>query len=227
MEADVENLKIVQSLLDQWETSNEGLPELQTTFSSLDDPAKLVHEPVADYGDTCFLVPNLFSPEESAKIIADCEAMGMESPASPDRAIRSCTRLMVRASSIIDTLWRRLQSILQPIDFPEGSHPHQLHIHGIPFILKGKWNPVGLNPIVRICRYQPGQHFGPHYDSHLVKNVDCRSMQTLMIYLSEGCKGGSTNFIAQVQEMHRDDFGNFSAEPVNVLHKVTPKTGKP
>ena len=54
----------------------------------------------------------------------------------------------------------------------------------------------------RICRYQPGGHFAPHFDGHFVEAANKRSMMTLMVYLNGDIEGGTTNFVDENQTLY-------------------------
>jgi hypothetical protein len=55
---------------------------------------------------------------------------------------------------------------------------------------------VGLNPNIRIYRYQPGQKFGKHIDESNELGGKRYTQYTLLIYLSH-CGGGQTVFYGE------------------------------
>jgi hypothetical protein len=55
---------------------------------------------------------------------------------------------------------------------------------------------VGLNPNIRIYRYQPGQKFGRHIDESNELGGKRYTQYTLLIYLSH-CGGGQTVFYGE------------------------------
>lgn len=57
-----------------------------------------------------------------------------------------------------------------------------------------RWQAVGLNERFRCYRYEAGQYFEWHRDGSFRRDLDERSMLTLMIYLNEGYVGGRTDF---------------------------------
>lgn len=68
-----------------------------------------------------------------------------------------------------------------------------------------------LNSNIRLYKYTPTQHFGPHYDESVTdfaNGVSVRSEWTLLIYLTgieDGVKGGETLFyLDQVKGKQRD-----------------------
>eukprot|EP00300_Choanocystis_sp_HF-7_P014617 c18751_g1_i2.p1 GENE.c18751_g1_i2~~c18751_g1_i2.p1 ORF type:complete len:250 (+),score=14.38 c18751_g1_i2:191-940(+) len=60
---------------------------------------------------------------------------------------------------------------------------------------RGLWTPCGLNPNVRVCRYNTLGHFNPHYDGDIIVSPDRRSFKTVMVYLNDCVAGGSTRFL--------------------------------
>ncbi|ORY56207.1 hypothetical protein BCR35DRAFT_284257 [Leucosporidium creatinivorum] len=68
---------------------------------------------------------------------------------------------------------------------------------GIESGVKGK-RPVGLNPNIRLYKYEEGAYFGPHYDDDFFDpSTRQRSEWTLLIYLTgveDGVVGGETAF---------------------------------
>jgi hypothetical protein len=58
----------------------------------------------------------------------------------------------------------------------------------------GSFTAVGLNERFRFYRYRPGQFFRWHRDGAFYRSEREQSLLTLMLYLDEGCEGGSTDF---------------------------------
>lgn len=48
---------------------------------------------------------------------------------------------------LAEILWKRVKDFIKPVEFLENDDPKHQHIHGIPFLLKGKWSPVGFNHV--------------------------------------------------------------------------------
>ena len=63
------------------------------------------------------------------------------------------------------------------------------------------------NQLFRLCKYEPGGHFAPHFDSHYVQQADdtshIRSFKTFMMYLNSSFTGGTTNFVDESQTLHK------------------------
>ena len=56
-------------------------------------------------------------------------------------------RITLNNPDVAQILWDRIKDYLKPIEFTETKDPKSQHIHGIPFLLKGKWEPCGLNNV--------------------------------------------------------------------------------
>ena len=72
---------------------------------------------------------------------------------------------------------------------------------------KGRWRPSGVNPCLRVLKYEPGDHFELHQDGSYTiapcgEDPGGRSFLTLQIYLNCGggadFSGGSTRFFKNV-----------------------------
>jgi hypothetical protein len=57
------------------------------------------------------------------------------------------------------------------------------------------WQAVGVNPALRLIRYEAGGVVLPHYDGPFVESAERESMLTLVVYLSDTCVDGGTRFL--------------------------------
>ena len=177
---------------------------------------------VSDFGNEGFLLRHVLTEKESQLIIELGEQSGFEEIRVKE-SYRNSQRITLDNPKLASILYERISSHLEDITIADD--PHKNHIHGIPFVLKGKWKPSGLNPIFRLCRYQPGGHFAPHFDGHYVKDSNERSLKTFMLYLNSDFNGGSTNFINDKQKLYKDESGKYCAEGENIICRVQPETG--
>ena len=53
---------------------------------------------------------------------------------------------------------------------------------------------AGLSERFRCYRYEVAEAFAAHYDGSITRDDNEISKLTFMVYLSEGCDGGGTNF---------------------------------
>jgi predicted 2-oxoglutarate/Fe(II)-dependent dioxygenase YbiX len=56
--------------------------------------------------------------------------------------------------------------------------------------------PVGANECIRYYRYQAGDFFKPHQDTHFVRNREERSLLSVVVYLNADFEGGEVTFPA-------------------------------
>ena len=137
-------------------------------------------------GKRSFVVHEFFSAEECAAMIERAEGLGFgEAPINAGlreqvviKEVRNNSRAMVDDFALAESLWGKLRPFV----------PDPLEWWG-----KG-WTPVGLNERFRFYRYEPGERFAPHRDGHFSRGDGEMSLLTFMIYLNEGCGGGSTRF---------------------------------
>ena len=52
---------------------------------------------------------------------------------------------MVESDELSSLLWSRIEPHLKPLEI-QGD-PHDVHIHGIESLIKGTWQPYGLNNV--------------------------------------------------------------------------------
>jgi len=126
-------------------------------------------------------LPGAFSPEECARYLRLAEGIGFqEAPITTSAGfvmapeIRNNTRVIHDDPSLAAALWERLRSAV----------PGRL----------GSFSAVGLNERFRFYQYAAGQYFAWHHDGSFHRNDRERSLVTLLVYLDEGCEGGSTDF---------------------------------
>ncbi|XP_013387162.1 uncharacterized protein LOC106156453 [Lingula anatina] len=187
-------------------------------------PRSLTRSEILDFGSEGFLLHGILSQQECQEYIQEFENEGFGAiPELVKNNYRSCERLLVQSSALASHLWDTIKTHVEDIEI--HGDPHQQHIHGLKQALQGRWKPYGLNELFRICKYQPGGHFAPHFDGHFVSSSEKRSMKTFMIYLNDDFTGGTTNFVDESQQLHMDSSGKYCAEEKNVIHRVQPETG--
>ena len=57
---------------------------------------------------------------------------------------------MVQSEELSSVLWDRIKHHVKSIDIIDD--PHTVHIHGVSTLLKGTWEPYGLNKVSQ-CSY--------------------------------------------------------------------------
>ncbi len=132
-----------------------------------------------------FVLSNVFTKAECDEIIAATEVRGYE-PALVDIGggkqtlmtdLRKNARCMWKNNELAEHIYARVA------------------IH-----LPSHWSKrtrAGLNPLLRVLKYEPSDYFRAHYDgSYQDPTNKQRSYFTLQLYLNDEMKGGATRFIA-------------------------------
>ena len=57
---------------------------------------------------------------------------------------------MIQSDDLSSLLWSRIKPYLGPLEI-QGD-PHDVHIHGIESLIKGSWQPYGLNNVSTVNR---------------------------------------------------------------------------
>jgi hypothetical protein len=138
-------------------------------------------------------VPDLLSPAECAALVAS-EAEREWLPATVNSAegrvvasnLRDSTTAVLRDPALADDLFRRIRPHVPPRMTAELGARGTLAME-----------LAGVHVPLRIYRYEPGQHFGPHQDQSYFGPAGEKSLLTLMVYLNEGFGGGETDFPEQ------------------------------
>lgn len=131
--------------------------------------------------EAIFVIHDFLSAGECDGHIGAAEAVGFEEATITTRTgaemrkdIRNNTRLILDAPRLAAELFERAAPLL-------------------PATL-GEWSLTGVNERFRYYRYDPGETFRPHLDATFRRSETERSLLTFMVYLNEGCAGGSTLF---------------------------------
>jgi hypothetical protein len=169
------------------------------------------------YGDAAMVLRNMLTPTECENIIAQAEDFGLKSCGYSKR-MRISDRVSVMGGDMASELFERARPFLPPIEvkrFANGPEPLGVR----PDMATGLWVPTGLNPCFRICKYEPGGFFQPHYDGGFDYDRQHRSIKTFMLYLNDGFEGGPTTFYEDSQRHYADP------DPSKVLYHFRPTVG--
>ena len=137
----------------------------------------MVRRPCADG----FTLASVLTAAECAAVIDRCNSAGWGGLGDGNSAqIRTNSRICVKDEAAAALLFERVRSHL----------PAQLEHEG------RQWSLYGLNPHLRLCRYEPGQFFARHVDGYNVNAPGDQSLLTFMIYLNDvpTAHGGATRF---------------------------------
>jgi len=165
--------------------------------------------------DSAFLLKNLLSVAECDEVIAQAEGFGFLDCGYSSK-IRVTDRVSVMGENLGQVLFERARPFLQAINVAD----FRKRPEGVPEdLLRGLWQPAGLNPCFRACRYSPGGFFLPHYDGGFDLTDRHRSIKTFMLYLNDDFEGGPTNFYTEAQCRYKKGL------PKNRLHALRPEKG--
>lgn len=148
----------------------------------------LFFKPLAEtiVDDQIVVINKFFSSDLCNELIKSFNDLRLETTPlikSKDYAARVNDRTLIEDDTASRSLWSYLHQILLQDDFDEN------------VLQKTFSKGIGLNPQLRIYRYQKGHYFGKHYDES-VKSLNGRTKWTLLIYLTgdEEFVGGGTIF---------------------------------
>jgi len=174
-----------------------------------------------------FLFANVLSQSECDYYIQEAESLGLKKIASSSPDYRNNLRVVAISSDLAGLIFQRVKDFLpEMIHVPSGIEDQKLLGISPGFLIHGCWKISGMNDTFRLCKYNPGGHFGPHFDGNFIQSTKQRSFLTFMIYLNGNLNGGATNFISDQQSLFRDNEGLFRAEKNNVILGVPPKAGQ-
>jgi WD40 repeat protein len=138
----------------------------------------------------CWLFPGFLSDAECDREIATARACGFQNAGSDfPPTYRNNQRLVRDDPATADALYARLLSRIDVAALAQTSGGR-------------RWQPAGVNPRLRYCRYESGQAFQLHQDGVRYENDGRRSFLTFMIYLDDPGRfeGGATRFFAHGPE---------------------------
>jgi len=141
------------------------------------------------------LLENSLSPTEAENFIVAAEQVGFQHQGSRGatfgEAFRDNDRISFNDPVLAQHLWtatglENIKHLLTTQQVKAGGRAggKTRHIQAVP---------IGLNPTIRIYRYQKGQRFGRHIDESAILSENRYTEYTVLMYLSS-CGGGETVF---------------------------------
>ncbi|MCW3053809.1 MAG: hypothetical protein JWN14_2979 [Chthonomonadales bacterium] len=142
----------------------------------------------------------------------------------PETDVIGSWRATTYNPALARTLWNRIGSLLDSPRIMDASTPTDWDGTQV-------WRAVGVNPLLRLIRYQSGGALIPHYDAPFVYHEGKRTLVSVILYLDMGgSEGGATRFVRDpqadlpVSERNLDDWPRF-AEEAEIQHTVRPGAG--
>lgn len=130
------------------------------------------------------VLSNVLSSQECETILSNIAEDMWHEPEGYHKTKRDANRACILDSALAGTLWERLQ----PFCSYEGKRPYG-------FMTQGTWKPLRINECCRISRYiGPSVGFTVHADAQFCSSFNEKSIYSIIIYLSDDCIGGETEF---------------------------------
>ncbi|KAH7923872.1 hypothetical protein BV22DRAFT_1130315 [Leucogyrophana mollusca] len=145
--------------------------------------------------DQILLIDDFFSVEECKRFTKFIDDLPLE--LTPPKKKGEAERVNYRFSVTSVPFAQTLHSLLLP-HLPSFPYPASLRRPAAQGLDVQARLPHSCNSNIRMYKYTPSQHFGPHYDDAVRDpETGARSEWTLLIYLSgaeDGVEGGETLF---------------------------------
>lgn len=137
---------------------------MKSRYPELNDPALV------------YLVKDVYTAAECRALIEriERERPRLTTDGTPRGTVRHNSRVVTFDNALAEDLYSRISSHL-PAKLVEMS-------------------PVGANECIRFYRYGPGDFFKPHQDTDHMRNVDEKSLLSIVVYLNDEFEGGELIF---------------------------------
>ena len=187
------------------------------------DPDAITKQPIVIQGrEVGVVLRNVLSQAECQHFIEAGELLGLLD-VNVDAKYRNMFRVATWGPQVADMVFRRIRGWMHDsIIVEEGTTTVHQDCLGETH---GRWEPQRLNPAWRVCKYNAGGHFAPHHDGDHVVSSREKSLQTCMLYLNGGFKGGGTNFLSPQTAVCQDTQGRMCAPEDSILLRVQPEAG--
>lgn len=220
-----------QRLMESSSTTPIPTPPSMRLGVSQKDAAALItseHHAVKNSPGVVHVIHNVLSPEECQYFISQMESLGLEHVENEgyDPTYRNNQRVIVMNREIALCLMERIQGHAQPTSSVVVTRETSSTLPS--GVMRGEWLLHHVNHCFRLCKYEPGGHFSPHYDADYKPVPHLRSLRTFMLYLNGSeFNGGTTNFIDEDHDSIPLDPRNIkgNADPAAVYLRVCPKAG--
>ena len=172
--------------------------------------------PIYSKQPCAFLIHNLLSSNECADLIKFAEETGFDNATVEGnegkqiirRDIRSCGRCIVDDVKLADSIFGKVMNAVRSTQSIEEKVTHAPWVSSSKAVTQNndseeedEITAVGLNERLRFMKYNKGHFFAPHEDIAFTRGPEFgerageKSHITVMIYLNEKFKGGTTRFV--------------------------------
>lgn len=181
------------------------------------NPDGVTREDILDE-NRAYVLHNLLTKEECDRIIAAAEEEGFDKLTGYDPSYRSNKRILLQSTSIVPEMERRVKLFMEQ-ELEVTKESTTIHRHKL---VDGKWEWYGLNPRLRICKYDPTNKFNKHLDTgYHVDPSTIRTIKTCMVYLNEEYDQGRTRFyvghMVKTKKKGKKMFYQLKAKPGDCL----------
>jgi predicted 2-oxoglutarate/Fe(II)-dependent dioxygenase YbiX len=153
-------------------------------------------------------IKGILTAEECAALIDAAERIGFE-PTNESNELRKSHRCILDSSTnLVERIWERI-----------ADH--------VPLRWEDNYEVTGLNPRLRILKYNVGDEFNIHADGTIRTGNGDISKLTLLIYLNVDYEGGYTTYVMGASAKHHvivPGIGDAVIQDQNILHFVPPIT---
>ncbi|KAF8638821.1 hypothetical protein AX17_001879 [Amanita inopinata Kibby_2008] len=173
--------------------------------------------------DQILIIDSFLSAAECKSLVKLIDALPLEltPPKKKGEAVRINYRFSISCSKFASTL----HSLLLP-HLPLFPLPRSARLPGSTPRL-----PRSLNSNIRLYKYTPSQHFGPHYDDSISdRESGLKSEWTLLVYLTgieDGVEGGETLFYLEEKGKERQVITTPLTRGTALLHRNFGNTNQP
>jgi len=189
-------------------------------------------EPLAA-GGLALRVPALLSPADGARLEGAFRAAGgaerVGEQGTPGSAGQGSERRTAWAPELASALWQRLRPCVPSVRFLDAFSATDAFATASRRGYRS-WRAVGLSPILRFMRYEPGGAHAPHYDAGHDYGDGRRTLLSVIVFLTDAAGSGATRFIADGQgavPIAARVFADWSRtpRPDEVLARCEPRAG--
>jgi len=205
------------------------------------DPPAVQLDPVSALPQlTRLRVPGFAASVHGVLSSADCarlaEALASSSCAEPvgvtgvrDSYGVGSTRATGWSPALAADLWRRLAPVVPSVRFLDARDPTDAFATATRAGHRS-WRVVGLSPLLRFMRYEPGGRHLCHYDAGFDYGDGRRTLLSAVFYLTDALHSGATRFVRDGQEekpVHERNFADWTVdtEDEQVVASVSPHAG--
>jgi prolyl 4-hydroxylase len=152
----------------------------------------------------CETLKGILSAEECQGLIEAAERIGFEPTNEPADLRKSLRCIIDSSTNLVEKIWERIAEHV-PMTWPDN------------------YEVTGLNPRLRILKYNVGDEFRIHADGTFRAVNGDVSKLTLLIYLNVDYEGGYTTYILGENAKHHvivPGVGDAVMQDQNVLHFV-------